>query len=249
MEGSGMRILLAIIVILVSAMGAKVFAAPSTSGDNWSIGILGGIVTNKQDDMNTLVTRANTRVGGISTSQLNNSYEIAGFLQKRFAQSIVALQLRPSYLWNSSSGSGSGGTYSYKISGITVMPLLRLYVLESSSVKLSLLGGVGWGKMDGEIQEGSAQVKFSGSNFGFQGGVGVDWCFGSKNNHCFVTEGTVRYLSIERNIADSTSGTFATGSNSSLSQASPSREVELDSKDFTTTFSGIQALIGYRFGF
>ncbi|MCC6276606.1 MAG: hypothetical protein IT289_01680 [Oligoflexia bacterium] len=228
------------------------FAAGSTR-DNWSIGFLGGITTNKQDDMNTLITRANTRVGGISTPQFTNSWEVAMFLQKRFSQSIVAIQLRPSYLFNTVSGNGgsgaNAGTYSYKISGYTIMPLLRVHILESSSIKLFIQGGVGWGKLDSEIQEASASVKFSGSNYGFQGGVGVDWCFGTSGRHCLITEGNVRYLYIERNIASSVGGTFSSGANGSLSQAANGREVEIDSKDFGTTFSGIQAFVGYRFAF
>jgi hypothetical protein len=99
------------------------------------------------------------------------------------------------------------------------------------------------------VQEGSATIKFSGSNFGFQGGMGVSFCFGSKGQHCFFGEGDLRYLSIDRNIASESSGTFASGANPSLSQAAAQREVELDNKDLSTTMSGFIGLAGYQFNF
>jgi len=222
----------------------------TSSSERWSLALFGGIVTDKQDDLNSLITRANTRVGGISTPQFTNAYEIGAYIQRRITGSIVAIQVRPGYFFNSTTGTGgsgsAAGTYSYKVNGYSVMPLIKLYVLESKTVKLFIQSGIGWGTLAGEIQEAGATSKFSGNNFGFQGGVGVDWCFGSKSQHCLITEGNMRYMSIERNMVSETSGTF--GSNS-VSQTARGKELEIDSHDLATTMSGIQAIVGYKFAF
>ncbi|MBK9294721.1 MAG: outer membrane beta-barrel protein [Oligoflexia bacterium] len=239
---------LALTVLLALLLTQTTFA--QSSKENWSIGLLGGITAATQSDMNLLITRANARVGGISTGQIGNAWEFGAYLQKRYASSIIALQLRPTYFTASTTGTGTGGTFAYSTTGYTISPLLKLYILESSSIKLYLIGGVIWGKLMGKIQEGSAQVEFDGSNSGFQGGLGALFCFGSKGTHCFFAEGNYRYLVIERNTASSVSGSFtSTGANRSLSQAIAGAEVELDARDLGTTMAGVQGFAGYQLNF
>lgn len=221
-------------------------SAQSGGKESWSFGLFGGSVTSSQDDMNTMITRANTRVGGISTSQLGNAYEAGAYLQRRFTSSIFALQFRPSYFFQTASGTGTGGTFAYSLNGFTVMPLLRAYILENKYVRLYIQGGVGWGYLNGKIEEAGTTANFSGSNTGYQGGIGVLFCLTSSGRHCFFTEGNARYMSIERNTVSDTSGSFAAGS---LSQAVKGSELEIDGHDFGTSLSGVQAILGYQFNF
>jgi hypothetical protein len=235
-------------ISLILFMSQNVLAATS-SGQRWSLGLFGGIVTASQADLNTLITRANTRVGGISTPQFGNAYEFGAWIMRRFNNSVVALQLRPSYFMTSVSGTGTGGSFDYSLSGYVIQPQLVVYILESKSIKLFVQGGVGWGSLSGEIKEGAASAKFSGSNFGFTGGIGVNFCFGAKDQHCVVTEGNTRYYRIDRNTVSSSSGTFATGANPSVSQSGNGQELEIDNHDLATSMSGIQALLAYQYYF
>lgn len=237
-------------ILVIAVLFCTQIASAQSSKENWSFGFLGGITAASQSDLNLLITRANARVGGISTGQIGNAWEFGAYLQKRMASSIIALQLRPTYFTATTTGTGTGGTFAYSTTGYTLSPLLKLHILESSSVKLYLIGGVIWGKLTGKIQEGTAQADFDGSNSGFQGGLGALFCFGSKGTHCFFAEGNYRYLTIERNTASSVSGAFtSTGANRSLSQAIAGAEVELDARDLGTTMSGVQGFGGYQFNF
>ena len=240
-----MRNLLTLLsVILISNLA---HAYGSGSQATWSLGAFGGIATTNQSDLNTLITRANTRVGGISTPQFGNAWEFGGYIERRLNASIVALQIRPSYMTNSANGTGSGGSYNYSVSGFAIAPLIRLYILESSGIKLYVEGGINWGSLTGKIQEAGATTTFSGSNFGYQGGIGVDFCFGARSQHCIWGNGGARYLSIDRNIASDASGTFSSGANASLSQAGKGLETEIDGHDLATTMSGFIALLGYKY--
>lgn len=219
----------------------------STGTEAWSIGALGGIITASENDLNALITRANNRGLSITTGQFANAYEFAGYLQRRFNGSVFALQLRPSYFTDSTTGSGSGGSYNYALTGYTIMPLIRAYILESSGIKLFIQGGVGFGSLSGSVTEGAANINFSGNSYGYQAGIGVNFCFGSRSQHCVVTEGNLRYMAFERNIVSSVNGTFATGPSPSISQSSKGQEVEIDGHDLGTTMSGIQGIVGYQY--
>ncbi len=184
-----MKILVLVMLVLTPCLSF----ASTTGAETWSLGVLGGITTSSQSDLNTLITRANTRVGGITTGQFGNAYEFGGFLMRRLNGSIIALQLRPTYYTSSTSGTGNGGTFSYSLTGYTVTPIIRLYILENTGVKMFIQGGVNWGYLQGKVQEAAAQVTFSGSNVGYQGGLGALFCFGQKNAHCLSLEGNIRY--------------------------------------------------------
>lgn len=214
--------------------------------EKWSVGLFGGITTSTQSDMNLLINRANTREGGISTPQFGNHWEFGGYIQRRLNRSLMALHLRPSYFFASVDGTGGSGAHNYSVSGFAIMPMIRTFLLESKSVQLYMQIGIGWGQLSGKIQEGSAVSNFTGSNFGFQGGMGVLFCLSRSRAHCLFAEGNVRYLSIERNIASGSSGTFASDS---LTRTGVAQEVEVDNHDFGTTMSGVQGLFGYHHNF
>lgn len=209
-------------------------------GGDISLAINLSLVTSSQDDLNNLQQRANTRDGGITAGQLKNAYEGSVDFGYRINGGIYALHFRPAYFFQSESGTGSSGSYKYGVTGYSFFPILRIYPLENDVMKFFLQVGLGYGFMNGEIQEGEAQVKFQGSAYGSLVGLGAEFVIGG--GHSIRVEGNVRYLGIQRNTAKSASGTFAANS---LSQAETDREVELDSTDLSTTMSGIQALIGY----
>ncbi|MCK6600052.1 MAG: hypothetical protein L6Q37_16930, partial [Bdellovibrionaceae bacterium] len=154
-----------------------------------------------------------------------------------------ALVFRPSYFTQSATGSGATiGDYEHSLTGYTFFPLLRLYPLENDFIRFFMQAGVGFGYLKGKVKEGSSSMTYSGSNFGAQAGIGADFCF--SPNHCVTIEGNMRYLPIERSIADSVSGTL-TG----FTQTELSREVEYDKNDLTTTLSGIQGVLAYTYIF
>ena len=242
-----MRSLIVMLVLTFTLFQTKAHAA---NDGNWSVAGFGGIVTASEADLNSLITRANTRVGGISTPQLGNAWEFGGYIQRRINSSILALQLRPSYFTVSSTGTGSGGSYNYSVNGIVIMPMLVAYILEDKSIKLYVQGGVGWANVNGQITEGSGNASFNGNNYGFQGGIGVSFCFGMKSQHCFFGEGDFRNMTIQRSTVSSTGGSFtSSGANASLSQYGQGQEVEIDNHDLQTTLSGVMGVAGYSYNF
>ncbi len=224
-----------------------VLLASSTSfskGGGHSLGA--GIIfaSPDQEDINNLIERANARVGGISTKQLTSAYEFFAFWMYRFNGTMYAIQFRPSYFIQSQSGSGTGGTYAYNLSGFTVFPIFRLYALENSFMKFFLQSGIGYGRINGKIEEAGATVEFAGGNFGMMGGAGAEFCF--VPSHCIVVEGNLRYLPIDRNITTSSTGTFASDS---ISQNTVDHELEYNNQDLRTTLGGFQAVVEYTFHF
>jgi hypothetical protein len=213
-------------------------------GGEYAIGLMGGTVNSSQDDLNALNSRANQRVGGISTKQLNSAYEIAGFLMHRFPGSMFALQLRPSYFYQAETGSGTGGDFNYSVKGFTVFPIARIYPLENDMMKVYLQAGLGYGQLDGEIIEAGAIASFSGSTFGSMIGLGVELC--ASASHCFNFEGNYRYMTFDRNIVSNSTGTYASGS---LSQYGVGQELEIDNHDLATRMGGLVLMAGYTFWF
>lgn len=225
------------------------FAGPALAAKRggWAMGANLGITTASQEDMNTLISNANKAQGGITTGGFGTAYELTGFLNYRFSGSIISLSFRPSYYTNSTSGNnGSGAPYNYSLSGLTFFPMFHLYLLESKYIRFFVNAGVGLGTLAGEVREDSASVEFSGAASGFQGGLGVEFCF--TVNHCVNVEANYRVMDFPRNIASSASGTFDTA-NGSLSQASAGQEVELKGYDLKTSLTGIIGNIGYIYHF
>lgn len=233
-------ILLSLSIIILSV--EEVFAARGGDGAH---SITGGLTTisSNQKDLNSIIDSVNSTQGGVSTKSLTSAYDFFIQYQYRFSGSIFALVFRPSYFTQSGKGSGGiVGDYNHSLTGFTFFPLLRLYPLENNFIRFFMQAGVGFGYLKGEVKQGNASLSYSGSNFGAQAGMGAEFCF--TENHCMTVEGNVRYLPIERNLADSVSGTL-TG----FSQVQANREVEYDQNDMTTTMSGIQGVLGYTYHF
>lgn len=236
-------ILLSLSIVLLST--DDVFAARGGGGGSGGHALSAGITTVSADqkDLNSIIDSVNSSQGGVSTKNLTSAYDFFIQYQYRFSGSIFALVFRPSYFTQSGKGSGPMvGDYNHSLSGFTFFPLLRLYPLENSFIRFFMQAGVGFGYLKGEVKQGDASLSYSGSNFGAQAGLGAEFCF--TENHCMTLEGNVRYLPIERNIADSASGAL-TG----FSQVQANREVEYDQNDMTTTMSGIQGVLAYTYHF
>ncbi len=210
------------------------------SGGNYSLGINIGIVNSSQTQMNELIKTANAGANGpVSTGQLNQAYEAAPFIGYRFSGTIFAMQFRPSYFYQKEDGTGTDGGYSYSVTGFTAFPILRLYPLENDFMKFYMQFGLGYGQMKGEINEGAGNsVKFGGGAFGTTFGLGAEFCF--SPNHCLQLEGDYRYLSFERNVVDSSSG-----SGGGLSQFGKGQEIEVNGSDLSVRMGGLMFLMGY----
>lgn len=220
-------------------------AAASLSGGSMAMGLMAGIVNTSQDDMNTLITRANQRAGGISTGQLNQAYEGSAFFMDRISGSMFALQLRPSYFYQSQTGTdSSGNAYNYSVKGFTIFPMLRMYPLENDLMKFYMQIGMGYGQITGEINEGSAVASFTSGGFGSMVGMGAEFCLTPSS--CFNFEGDYRYLTFSRSISSGSAGTFATGS---LTQYAKGQEIEMDASDLATRMGGLMFMMGYTYWF
>ena len=212
-------------------------------GGSSEIGFGFSTISSTQKDLNSVIDNVNSTQGGVSTKGLTSAYDFFAQYSFRFSGTMFALVFRPSYFTQSASGSGTTvGDYSHSLTGYTFFPLLRLYPLENNFIRFFMQAGVGFGYLKGELKEGSSSVSYSGSNFGGQAGLGADFCF--TDNHCMTLEGNVRYLPIERNIADS-----VTGAPTGFTQVQASREVEYDQNDMSTTMSGIQGVLAYTYIF
>lgn len=212
-------------------------------GGETHFGVLLGVTQSAQDNINSLINRANYRAGAgpITTGTLTSGYELAVQFGYRLQGSSYALIIRPSYFTQSSNGSGTDGSYNYGVSGLTLFPILRLTPLENDFMKFFMNIGVGYGTATTKIEEASAKATAVGSAFGSLVGLGAEFCLTASS--CFSVEGNYRYLLMERNLIDSTSGTFNAGSG--IYAPGTNKELELDGFDFQTRMSGLQFLFGY----
>jgi hypothetical protein len=230
----------AVIGILVTAFSIQSANAAGGGGHSMEFGL--GLLTAGQDDTNTLIKTARASAATANTSDMGSGYELFAQYQYRFSGTMFAMAFRPSYITQSSTGSGTDGSYDYKLTGLTLFPMFRLYPLENNFIKFYMQTGLGYGRMSGEITQGATSINFAGSAFGAMGGLGVDFCF--TPSHCLSIEGNLRYLPIERNVVSSATGTVA-----GLSQAGSGQEVEIGGGDFKTTMSGIQGSVAYTLNF
>lgn len=197
-----------------------------------AVGFLISSTSANQSGVNSVAT-AN------GASDMPSALEFMPEGEMRFSTSMFAVLFRPSYFTQSM----SKGSADYKLTGFTVMPMLRLYPLENSFIKFFMQAGLGYGSLSGALTNASSSVNFSGSAMGYSAGLGANFCF--TDAHCLVIEGNYRYLPIERNVASS-----ATGTVSGLTQATTNKEVEdSNGNDMSTTMSGVQGIIGYRMNF
>lgn len=216
-------------------------------GGNHSLGGSFIFASPSQDDIDSLISSANTSAGGISTKPMGQGYELVVQYMYRFSGSMFALLFRPSFFHQSSLGkSGAGAKYNYELSGWTFFPTFRLIPLENSFLKFYMQVGLGYGRLNGKIRENDSTIEFSGGNFGGSAGIGSEFCF--FDDHCFNLEGNFRYLPFERNKATAVSaaGGWGTGS---LTNAASGEEVEMNNRDLGTTLSGMLATVGYTYYF
>lgn len=224
-----MKLSLAIFAALFSLSLNSVAA-----GEAHSVGI--GLITTtpSQDDLDSHIAAVNA-ANNTSMEKFGSALEIYTHYTYRFSGSIFALQLRPSYFMQ------DAGDYSLK--GFSVFPLVRIYPLENNFIKFYLQTGLGYGRLNGEISQGSNSVSFSGGAFGALFGLGANFCF--AGSHCVGLEGNFRYLPVERNIVSSVSGSPTQFSTTPAAE----QELEIDNHDVKTTMSGIQGGLSYNFMF
>lgn len=215
------------------------------AGGSFSAGLGIAITTADQTGINSLVSAAKATTNS-SAGNLGSATEYVGYFTFRFSNNFVALQLRPTLFSQSSSGSGSDGSHSYDLSGFTLFPLVRIIPLSNELIDFYLQGGIGYGKLDGSVENASRKASFSGSSFGMQMGLGAEFCF--IPDHCFNVEGNYRYLPISRNIVSS--GTGPGNLPYGTSQAQADRELEdLNGNDVATTLSGVSGMLSYTYNF
>ncbi|AHZ83566.1 hypothetical protein Bb109J_c2956 [Bdellovibrio bacteriovorus] len=238
--------------LLVSVMFAqdanaqrRLSRGPSLSGD-MALGIGISTVSAGQNDMDSLIDAARASAANADTKAMGSAWEFYANWSYRFSGTSYAFVFRPSYFMQGTEGSGTDGSYDYKLTGYTVFPIFRIYPLENSFIKFYMQTGLGYGSLSGEITAGTKNLDFKGSAFGAMGGIGVDFCF--TEAHCLTVEGNLRYMPIERNL---TTGGNCTGASDipGVSQCGGDSELERNGKDLATTMSGIQGLIGYTMNF
>lgn len=240
---------IAIIMCLnATAKAARSGGGFSLGGGEMQFGILGGVTNASQDQMNTLITRANARTseGPISTPAMNSAYELALQLGYRFSGTMFVGILRPSYFYQKANGSSSigAGDYNYGVTGFTLFPILRMIPLENEFLKFFFQFGLGYGRAETSIQEGANNLSATGDAFGTTLGLGTEFCITASQ--CVSVEANYRYLFMERNIASSASGsTWGGSAGNSLSRHSQNQEVELDNDDLAIKMGGLQFLAGY----
>lgn len=236
---------------IVLAFGFSNLAMAAGGDEGWSFGGALGIVATDQSDINNCISKANAGEGGISVGQLGNAWEGFGFMQYRFSGTWLAVQLRPSYFFQSEDGKNAAGQkYEYSVSGYTVFPMARFYMLESPYIKFFSQVGIGFGVVSAEHKEESNSIKYAGADMGYLFGLGAEFCI-AGGPHCISVEGNFRYLSIDRVVASDASGSLY-----GISQGSKDREVEVgiqgdstSGNDLHVSVSGIQGFVGYAFHF
>ena len=231
------------LISVISAFATPCFAIGGRTrgvslGGQSSLGFGVGLVTSKQDHMNTLIDAANSSSGNVKN--LNSGLEYFAQYAIRWDGSWWGLVFRPSMLTQSESGTCQSGHCSYELNGLAIFPMIRMVPLENDFLKLFFQVGVGYGQMDGKISQPAGSVKFKGSAFGTIAGLGVDFCI--TESHCITVEGNLRYLPIERNLVSSGS---ATGLSGLTGGAGSGDEIEANGKDLGTTMSGLQGMVSY----
>lgn len=241
-----MKSLLAVVATILLTMNAfalKKGGGRAFKGGTFSVGVGIGMGSFEQDGLNEAIRNAKS-ISGATTGEMNSAIEYMGTATYRFANNIVALQIRPTMFSQSAKGAGTGGAYDYELKGFSVFPLIRFIPLSNDIIDFYIQGGLGYGKLDGSIKNGARKVEFGGSSFGTQVGVGADFCF--LPEHCFGVEGNYRYLPVERNKVTSSSGALPDG----IGQGSVNHELENTSgDDVGTKLSGITGVVTYSFNF
>jgi hypothetical protein len=232
-----MKLTKSVIVLLLTFGSSWALAAAGSGG--WSIGANLGFINADQDDMNKVIDAASATTGA---SEFGNAWEFNGHITYRLSGGSTALSFRPSYFMYEDE---DGTSASYTLTGFTIFPTLKWYMLEDQTIKFFSQFGVGYGHMSGSIEESGEKVEFSGGDLGYLAGLGAEFCF--FGDHCINIEGSVRFLSVERMIADSATGDGTIGTK--IDQANKGDEVEINGRDFAASMSGVLGMIGYTMYF
>ena len=148
-------------LVLICSMVLSLFSTQALAvGSEISIGFNVGLAGGGQSDMNKLISNANTRESGLSVSDLGNAWDLNATFTYRVTD-MIGLQFRPGMYMVSEDGSNSSGSFEYAVTGFTIFPVMRLYLLENNYIAFFSNIAVGWGYLSGEIKEASDTVEFS----------------------------------------------------------------------------------------
>jgi hypothetical protein len=229
------------LLFLVSFFTSPVWAV---GGGGWSMGLNLGFINAEQKDLNKAITAMND-TDNAGVSEFGNTWEFNASINYRM-QGSTALMFRPSYFYNAAEeGTGTSGSYEYQVTGFTLFPMLRWYLLEDQTIKFYSQFGVGYGQISGKIKEQTLDLEFSGGSLGYAFGLGAEFCFVA--DHCLNVEGGIRFLSVDRLKVDSSIGTAPTGSK--ITQSGKGDELEISNRDLSATMSGVLGMIGYTLYF
>ena len=198
-------------------------------------------IGSEQDQVNRLISNANTVAGGISTGDLTSAWDMGAFLQWKF--SYFAFQIRGSYFTQSEDGAAGSDSYNYGVTGKTFGAVFKLYPLENKIMRVFFQTGAIWGTAELAMTEKDLEVTADGSEIGYTIGAGVEMTFEA---HVIFAEVNFRYLDIERTTVSSSTGTPITGS---VSQYGKNQELEYDNKDLGINMSGTIMTLGYAYRF
>lgn len=226
-------------VIFISVISTSVFArgGGGGGGGGHSMGVGVIFMSPGQDDLDNHI--GDMRAVGTNIDKFGTAYELFGQYQYRFSGTMFGMVIRPGYFLQST----KGGAAEYKLTGLTLFPMLRMYPLENAFIHFFMQVGVGYGRMTGELSQGGGNsVSFAGDAFGALAGLGAEFCFSPA--HCVALEGNYRYLPIQRSLVTSVSGTPQ-----ALSQSGNGLELEYNNNDLKTTMTGIQGGLSYVLNF
>lgn len=220
------------VVLLVFGLSLDA-QAQRRSGGGWSFGATLGLANADQKDMDSVIDAGGT------ADKIGNGYEFGATFAYSFGS--TELLLRPSWYTVSSDGGGN----EYSLNAFSILPMLRFNLLSNQTITFYSQLGLGYTVITGEIKEGSDEVEFSGSDIGYAGGLGAEFCFIAS--HCFFVEGNVRVSSVERMTVDKASGTPT--DIGGITQGGKGQELEISNRDFGASLSGIYGVIGYNLRF
>jgi len=203
----------------------------------WSLGANLGFINADQKDFNSEIEAVNS-----GAKEFGNAWEFNGHISYRMSGSL-ALSFRPSYFMYADE---DGTNTKYALSGFTIFPMLKWYMLEDAAIKFYSQFGIGYGRLSGEIESGGGTAEFSGGNLGYMAGLGAEFCFFS-GSHCLNVEGGMRFLSVDRFMVDAAGGSF--GGQTRITQGELDKELEINGRDFAATMSGILGMVGYTLYF
>ncbi|MCS6837787.1 MAG: hypothetical protein NZ480_02975, partial [Bdellovibrionaceae bacterium] len=155
---------------------------------NHSLGVTLSLTGPTQEDVNKWVSS----LAQVGTKELSGGFELGLDYLYRFDRSIFSVLFRPGYLTQRA----SGGDVTTSLTALSFFPIFRFYPLESQYIQFFMQVGVGYASVDLSLENGAIKGSYQNSAFGALAGIGVNFCINA--HHCFVVEGNLRYLPIQR---------------------------------------------------